>query len=350
MAMSQPISLSLENVSKRFAGVTAVDGVTLEVRKGEFLTLLGPSGSGKTTLQRMIGGFETPDQGQIRIKGQIVNHLSAYKRDTATVFQSGALFPHKTVAGNLAYGLRIRGMPKSEIDRRIDRMLAMVQLEHFHSRYPQELSGGQKQRVALARALLVEPAIVLFDEPLSALDQSLRLQLRTEIKCLHQEIEFTAVYVTHDQGEALALSDRIAILNRGRLEQVDTPETIFNTPANAFVFSFLGDSCCLRVTPVPDRYQGPDGRPLKLALAARPPHRPFGLYFRPSRLRVGGPGANCHNQLLAKVTAIEFQGDFRRAHLEAGGQRIFADVPGDLEMTIGQETIVGWSNEDGRIY
>ena len=222
--------------------MTALDDVSFEVERGEFLSLLGPSGSGKTTVQRLIGGFERPETGEIRMHGQSVHHLPAHMRNTATVFQSGALFPHLSIFENIAFGLRVRGAPQRDINSRVMRMLDIVRLAGFEARFPSQVSGGQKQRVALARALVVEPAIVLFDEPLSALDLSLRLELRSEIKALHGALTFTAVYVTHDQSEAMAMSDRIAILNHGRIEQLDAPEVIFRRPASEFVFCFLGES------------------------------------------------------------------------------------------------------------
>jgi ABC-type Fe3+/spermidine/putrescine transport system ATPase subunit len=330
--------------------VTAVNDVTLHVRKGEFLTLLGPSGSGKTTIQRLIGGFDTPDHGQVAINGQVVNKLPPYRRDTATVFQTGALFPHKTVADNVAYGLRVRGRAKEEISDRVLQALSLVQLQDYSTRYPQELSGGQKQRVALARALVVEPAVLLFDEPLSALDLQLRLQLRTEIKRLHAALGFTAVYVTHDQGEAMAMSDRIAIINQGRVEQVGSPEDIFFNPVNDFVFSFIGESCSLRVNGEAGRCKSPNGDELELVLASGYPSDEFGIHFRPRRLRLGPMGEACPNRLKATVSSLEFLGEIWRVYLKAGGQQIFADLPLDRLIKPGDSVVVGWENNDGRIY
>ncbi len=350
MVVDTPPCLSLLNVTKRFGSFTAVDNVTLDVKKGEFLTLLGPSGSGKTTLQRLIGGFEVPERGLIKIDGHVVNLVPAYMRDTATVFQTGALFPHKTVAGNLAYGMRVRGVAKSEIEARIAKALSLVSLDNLQNRYPHELSGGQKQRIALARALVIEPAVLLFDEPLSALDLSLRLQLRTEIKRLHKELGFTAVFVTHDQSEAMALSDRIAVLNKGAVEQIDTPESLFRSPASAFVFRSLGEACCLTLNGHSGGYVGPEGQAVAVELSRPPGKQSFCIYLRPSKLRVGEDGQCCSNRIAGRLAEVEFLGEHRRAHLDVAGQRLFADVHDDFDYPIGAEVTIGWRCEDARIY
>ncbi len=350
MTADASYALALERVTKRFGRVAAVSDMTLHVRCGEFLTLLGPSGSGKTTIQRLIGGFEWPDEGHISINGKIVDQLPAYRRDTATVFQSGALFPHKTAGENVAYGLRVRGRPTGEIAERTDRALSLVRLSGLKDRYPQELSGGEKQRVALARAIVVEPAVLLFDEPLSALDLQLRLQLRTEVKRLHEALGFTAVYVTHDQGEAMSMSDRIAVINRGRLEQLGRPEDVFFTPANEFVFSFIGESCSLRLTAEDGRYRSPGGEELDIVLAEPRPSGEFGIHFRPGRLRIGTAGEACENRLSATVSFVEFLGETWRVYLEAGDQQIFADLAAGQSIKAGHRVVVGWSSGDGRIY
>jgi ABC-type Fe3+/spermidine/putrescine transport system ATPase subunit len=252
MQLAGDAALDLESVRRTFGTVVAVDDISLAVARGEFVTLLGPSGSGKTSTLRLIGGFEELDAGAIRINGERIDHLPPYQRDTATIFQSGALFPHKTVAENVSYGLRMRKFPKLEMEERIRRYLDIVRLKGLEDRYPGQLSGGQKQRVALARSLVVRPAILLFDEPLSALDLSLRLQLRAEIKRLHDELAFSAIYVTHDQSEAMAMSTRVAVMNRGRIEQIDSPERVFHEPANEFVYTFIGEvAVCRFAGPAP---------------------------------------------------------------------------------------------------
>jgi len=229
----------LRKVTKRFGGVTAVDALDLEVAHGEFLSLLGPSGCGKTTTLRLIAGFEQPDEGAVSIGGQEVAGLPPYKRDVNTVFQSYALFPHLTVADNVAYGLRQRGQGRRERRRKASELLRLVKLEGVEHRRPRELSGGQQQRVALARALIMSPRVLLLDEPLGALDLKLRKELQVFLKTLHADLGITFVYVTHDQEEALAMSDRVAVMNDGRIEQLGPPREIYDNPATRFVADLL---------------------------------------------------------------------------------------------------------------
>ncbi len=238
--------LVLENVFKVFIArggtgeVTAVDDVSLKIEKGEFITLLGPSGCGKTTTLRMIAGFEFPTSGNIRLDNQIINDLPPHKRDMSMVFQSYAIFPHLTVFENIAYGLKVQRLAKSVISERVERVLGLVELQGFGSRTPDQLSGGQQQRVALARALVMEPKVLLMDEPLSNLDAKLREQMRSEIRRIQQQIDITSVYVTHDQVEAMTMSDRIVVMNEGRIEQVGPPTEIYRRPSNRFVADFIG--------------------------------------------------------------------------------------------------------------
>jgi putative spermidine/putrescine transport system ATP-binding protein len=235
--------VQFEKVRKTYDGRTmVVDDLDLDVREGEFLTLLGPSGSGKTTCLMMLAGFESVDSGDIRICGDSVTRLPAHKRDIGVVFQSYALFPHMTVAENLAFPLRQRRIDRRQIENNVGNALEMVQLANLRSRYPSQLSGGQQQRVALARALVFEPRLVLMDEPLGALDRRLRETMQLEIKRIHQQIGMTTVYVTHDQSEALTMSDRIAVFNRGRIEQVAAPQDIYERPATSFVAHFVGQN------------------------------------------------------------------------------------------------------------
>ncbi len=350
MTDTKALALELEKVRRSFGSVVAVDSVSLRVAKGEFVTLLGPSGSGKTSTLRLIGGFEELDDGAIRIDGKRVDHLPPYQRDTATIFQSGALFPHKTVAENVAYGLRMRRMPKPEIEQRIAQSLDIVRLKGFEDRYPSQLSGGQKQRVALARSMAVRPAILLFDEPLSALDLSLRLQLRGEIKRLHDELKFSAIYVTHDQGEAMAMSSRVAVMNRGRIEQIGTPENIFHAPESEFVYTFIGESCCLAVKVAGSTITDKAGETLDLTLAERIADGDCRLYVRPSRLRLAGEAAQMPNRLMARIHFIEFLGDVYRYHMKAGGLEVFADHAGAIGHRAGDVIPVGWRNEDLRVF
>ena len=236
------VDVRLVNVTKKFGDAIAVDAITLDVSDGEFFTLLGPSGCGKTTTLRMIGGFEQPTSGLIELKGVDVTFLPAHERDVNTVFQSYALFPHLTIYENVAFGLRRSGIKGDEIKRRVGEAMELVQLVGFEKRIPAQLSGGQAQRVALARALVNEPAVLLLDEPLGALDLKLRKQMGIELKRIQREVGITFIYVTHDQEEAMTMSDRIAVMNKGRYEQLAGPETLYERPSTRFVAGFVGAS------------------------------------------------------------------------------------------------------------
>jgi len=234
--------LELEDISKYFGRTTAVDHINLAVEQGEFLTLLGPSGCGKTTILRMVAGFEVPSEGVISLDGDDITSRAASKRPMGMVFQSYALFPHLTAEQNIAFGMSIKHLPKEQIKRRCAELLELVGLGDKGRSYPHQLSGGQQQRVALARALAVEPKVLLLDEPLSALDAKVRVSLRNEIRRIQQQLKMTAIYVTHDQEEALAISDRIAVMAKGRIEQLDQPEEIYSNPRTVFAASFVGSS------------------------------------------------------------------------------------------------------------
>jgi putative spermidine/putrescine transport system ATP-binding protein len=240
-------SIEIAGVSKVYdGGVRAVDAVAMDIRQGEFFSLLGPSGCGKTTTLRMIAGFEIPSAGAIRVDGADITHVPAHKRDMGMVFQNYALFPHRTVAENVAFGLRMRGLDKATIAAKVKAALAMVELSGLEDRRPAQLSGGQQQRVALARAIVIAPRVLLCDEPLGALDKKLRQQMQFELKQLQKKLGLTLVFVTHDQEEALAMSDRIAVMNGGRVEQVGTPTEIYNQPTTRFVADFIGDTNIFR--------------------------------------------------------------------------------------------------------
>jgi spermidine/putrescine transport system ATP-binding protein len=256
-------SVRLDGVTKRFGGFTAVDGLTLDIAPGEFFTLLGPSGCGKTTTLRMVAGFEQPDGGRVLIDGVDMDGVPPFKRPTNTVFQSYALFPHLNVQDNVAFGLRRRKVPKEEAGRRVREELERVGLAAEARRKPRQLSGGQQQRVALARALVNLPTVLLLDEPLGALDLKLRKQLQVELKRIQREVGITFVYVTHDQEEALTMSDRIAVMNRGVIEQVDVPESVYERPRTTFVAGFIGVSNLMPGTVV-----SANGRGAELRLAS----------------------------------------------------------------------------------
>jgi putative spermidine/putrescine transport system ATP-binding protein len=313
--------IELTDLCKRYgSGPLVVDHVNIDIAPGEFITLLGPSGSGKTTTLNMIAGFTEITSGAIRLGGRDIAPLPPHKREFGMVFQSYALFPHMTVAQNVAFPLRERKVPKAEIARRVEETLALMDLGGMGRRRPDELSGGQQQRVALARALVFSPSVLLLDEPLSALDRKLRQSLQQEIKRLHQELKLTFVFVTHDQDEAMSLSDRIAVLNAGRVERIGTPSELYRDPGTRFVARFLGESNLFSGTlrpggryewagyqwAVPDA-QGVSGQP--------------DLVVRPERLRLAdAPAAVPYgaNSVKATVTGLYFQGTHLRAELDYG--------------------------------
>lgn len=263
-------AILFKNVSRHFGEVKAVDNVQLEVKDGEFFSMLGPSGSGKTTCLRMIAGFDRPTAGQIFLYGQDVSNLPPYERPVNTVFQDYALFPHMTIQDNIAYGLMIKGAPKVERAKKVDEMLKLVRLPEFGNRKPSQLSGGQRQRVALARALINRPKVLLLDEPLGALDLKLRQQMQVELKNIQREVGVTFIFVTHDQEEALTMSDRIAVFSAGNIEQVGTPAEVYERPSTPFVAGFVGTSnfvegeVAQRITGSPKRFSV---RPEKIQLA-----------------------------------------------------------------------------------
>ena len=240
--MSSPVIISIRGLTRSFGDVHAVTGIDLDIYEGEFITLLGPSGSGKTTVLRMIAGFEKPDAGSISLSGKDVSQLPPYERDVNTVFQDYALFPHMNVLSNIEYGLRVKGVAKAERLERATEALHQVRLEGYGERKPSQLSGGQRQRVALARALVNRPSVLLLDEPLGALDLKLREQMQIELKALQRAVGITFIFVTHDQEEALTMSDRIAVFNQGKIEQLGTPREIYDSPRSSFVSEFVGQT------------------------------------------------------------------------------------------------------------
>ncbi len=328
--------VELRSITKRYGSVLALDGLSLDVRTGEFMTLLGPSGGGKSTTLRMIGGFLSPDRGEILLRGRPIADVPAHDRETATVFQSYALFPHLSIGDNIGYGLQQQGVPKSAIRDRVREALALVALPGTEHRRPHELSAGQQQRVALARALAVLPAVLLLDEPLGALDVSLRRQMQEELRAIQQRTGITFVYVTHDQEEALSMSDRLAVIREGRVAQVGTPETLYERPLDAFVARFMG-ACNILTGPVVS--MDDDGATVRLA---GEPVRVSGakgdvatVMIRPERLRLI-PDALAPNDTdvswAATVTAFRYQGATTAVRLAtAEGAELVASVgPDDL--------------------
>ena len=304
----QSLPITIRGVSKTFpGGVKALDDVDLDIRSGEFLTLLGPSGSGKTTLLMVLAGFERPDRGSLRFGEDEVIRLAPHRRNVGMVFQNYALFPHMSVAGNVGYPLKLRNVAKAEMAERVERALETVQLGGYGGRGIDQLSGGQKQRVALARAIVFEPRILLMDEPLSALDKKLRDRMQIELRHLHEKLGMTTVYVTHDQREALTMSDRIAVIDHGRLMQLDTPERIYEHPSNRFVADFIGESAFLPVTRqgAEIRFEG-----RALTLDEPPPEADkLVLMLRPERLRLANGDAERPNRFDATVADVVYQGD-----------------------------------------
>jgi len=308
-------------------GFTALEDIDLEVREGEFVTLLGPSGCGKTTLLKTLAGFHMPSTGRIEIDGVDVTRSPPERRDTAMCFQSYALFPHLTVAENIDFGPRQKRLPRPERLRRLDGLLRQVSLEPHREKLPNRLSGGQQQRVALARALALQPRLVLFDEPLSNLDAKLRDQVRREIRLLQREAGFTAIYVTHDQAEALAMSDRVVVMRAGRIDQIGTPEEIYDRPATVFVADFVGAANLhpIRRGTAEGRVATPLG---ELALAAPAPAGASHICWRPEDARLLAPGEEAVNALTGRIVSRAFQGSFTELYVAAGDTEVRLHVQG----------------------
>lgn len=349
--------LSLKELTKRFGDVLAVEELTLTVRSGELLTLVGPSGCGKTTTLRLIAGFETPDHGEIELDGRSVLHLPPEARSVGIVFQNYALFPHMNVYSNIAYGLKFARAPIDE-RRRVRELLELMGLIGLEGRRPSELSAGQQQRVALARTLAPHPKLLLLDEPLSALDVQLRERLRLEIRKIQRKLKITTLYVTHDQEEALAISDRIAVMNRGRLEQVGRPWEIYHRPTSPFVAGFIGRGNLLtgRVIALAGERvhlaldDGQSVTLLRRAGYALKVGACVSFLVRPERIRLDRRG---ENRICGVVRGVEFLGDAAMIHLEGAGQGWLIKVPDpddDLMKLEGSEITASFSPADGQLY
>jgi spermidine/putrescine transport system ATP-binding protein len=345
--------VELRGVSKHFGAVVAVDQVSLQIHRGEFFSLLGPSGCGKTTTLRMIGGLEYPTAGDVLLRGQLVTDVPPYRRATNMVFQHLALFPHLSVFENIAFGLRLKRVPSDQISRKVDAVLQLVDLPAYAAREIHQLSGGQKQRIAIARALVNEPAVLLLDEPLGALDLKLRLQMQAELKALQDRVGTTFIYVTHDQGEALTMSDRIAVMNVGRVEQIGTSEEIYSRPETRFVAAFIGEANFLegriieagpeavvveagdlRIMAAPDRVAGAPQRGAAVTVSVRPEH-----------VKLGAAAADARNRWDARVQDVTFMGAVVRARILLGGLELMAEVHNDAAAGLrpGASVVAGWT-------
>jgi putative spermidine/putrescine transport system ATP-binding protein len=322
--------IEIRNLAKAFGSVKAVDGVDLDINSGEFITLLGPSGSGKTTVLRMIAGFEDPDSGTIKLNGQDITHLPPYDRDVNTVFQDYALFPHMDVISNIEYGLRVKKIPKEERREKAMNALQQVRLSGFEERKPNQLSGGQRQRVALARALVNRPSVLLLDEPLGALDLKLRQQMQIELKELQREVGITFIFVTHDQEEALTMSDRIAVFDKGKIQQLDKPAIIYENPENEFVAGFVGVSNLISGTAA-EKLLGKKGT----------------FTVRPEKIRLEDKGAD------GVIREVEYLGPTTRflVDLDAGAQLVVLQQNSeqsaiDVENLRGKKVSLSWDKEN----
>ena len=324
-------SVTFRNLTKRYGDNTAVDGIDFSIKEGEFFTILGPSGCGKTTLLRMIAGFNSIEDGQILFDDRVMNDIPAYQRNIGMVFQNYAIFPHMTIQKNVAYGLKARKLPKAEIAERVGDMLKLMHIEKYRDRDPSQLSGGQQQRVALARALVIHPTILLMDEPLSNLDAKLRIDMRIAIKKIQKDLNITTIYVTHDQEEALAMSDRIAVMNAGIVEQIGTPQEIYSKPATAFVAGFIGTTNFLDGTlsavdgtetsgiaggPAAVHIKGVGTIPVGFRKMKSGEVR---LAIRPEDIHLTEPG---EDEPQGRIALVTFLGDYISYEIELGGGQI----------------------------
>lgn len=327
-------AVTLTNIVKKFGGVTAVHRMSMDIPNGSFVTLLGPSGCGKTTTLRMIAGLVDPSEGDITIKGQRINDVPIHKRNLGLVFQNYALFPHKTIAENVAFGLKYRDMSKADAEKKVKDALELVQLPQVSDRYPKQLSGGQQQRIALARAIVIEPDVLLLDEPLSALDANLREDMRVELKRIQHRIGITTIFVTHDQSEALAMSDRIVVMSNGQVEQIGSPQEVYNTPASEFVSRFLGIS---NILPATCKEVNGSGLQLELADFGQinvPKNRapnvgeagPAQLVIRAEKLLLTDKATPQDDRIALDgvVEAVDYQGQAARYFVRVGGHQLQA--------------------------
>ncbi|TVY07973.1 ABC transporter ATP-binding protein [Paenibacillus cremeus] len=355
--MSKNIDVELRNIQKRFGSNVVVDNFNIQIEQGECVSFLGPSGCGKTTTLNMIAGFLEPDQGELLIKGKRMNGVPSNKRELGMVFQTYSLFPHMTIFENVAYGLKLRKVPKSEMTARVNKVLELVKLPHVAERYPKQLSGGQRQRIAIARALVTEPTLLLLDEPLSNLDAKLREELRDEMKRLQQEIGVTTIFVTHDQEEALYMSNRIVVLDHGKVEQIGTPWDIYNRPASEFVHTFIGKSNRMLgvIEKVDDsglRLRSDAGIQLFGDLRNKVgPGTSVSIYVRPEKITLHreNRGTSGVNRVNGTVKQTSFLGAYTECEVEVGKYSIMVRMQSTQQesaLASGQEVYLEWKPED----
>jgi spermidine/putrescine transport system ATP-binding protein len=356
-----PVTLEIKALSKRFGKQPVLEDINLCVETGEFLTFLGPSGSGKTTLLRLVGGFERPDEGQIFLEGEEISQLPPHKRRVNTVFQSYALFPHLTVYQNVAFGLQNLPLDKAAIHRKVEGALEMVRLAGYGPRLPEQLSGGQQQRVALARTLVMEPKVLLLDEPLGALDQKLRQQMQVELKALQRKVALTFVFVTHDQEEALSLSDRIAVLHQGHLEQLGRPEEIYERPRTRFVADFMGMENIFPLASVQEEERflccRTEGGQIILSPKQFPQNGGFRFYaVRPSKIVLSRifPSEGFANVLKGQIQGGSYLGSTHHWTVAVGpnemwkvAQPLYSDKASDIRFSVHDEVYLCWNGQSG---
>jgi spermidine/putrescine transport system ATP-binding protein len=344
--------IELVNVRRTYGAVAAVDGVSMQVARGEFFSLLGPSGCGKTTLLRMIGGFVEPSDGEIRLRGELVNDVPPHRRATNMVFQQLALFPHLTVYDNIAFGLRVKKVPRDRMRRKVDEVLEQVGLSGYGKRWSHELSGGQQQRVAIARAVVNEPTALLLDEPLGALDAKLRVQMQLELKSMQKRLGTTFIFVTHDQGEAMMMSDRIAVMSNGKVEQIGSPAEIYGSPRTQFVANFIGENNPFSGNVTAREYSTVvvnTGGGLELrARGAEAVGTRVNLSLRPEAIRIGDRAAGLSNYFDATVEAAVNLGPTIRYELRLNDGTLLiaqAQADGTVLYHLGEHVPVGWSED-----
>ncbi|MBY0121124.1 ABC transporter ATP-binding protein [Bacillus sp. S/N-304-OC-R1] len=356
--------VDIQGVSMSYGKNTILNQIDLQIKQGELLTLLGPSGCGKSTTLNIIAGFLHPDQGELLIKGKKMNNVPSYKRDLGMVFQAYSLFPHMTVYENLAFGLKLRKIDKQVIAQKIEKALALVKMTGLEQRYPRELSGGQRQRVAIARALVVEPTLLLLDEPLSNLDAKLRVELRAEIKRMQKDVGVTTVFVTHDQDEALSMSDRIVVMNAGKIEQIGTPTEIYQNPASEFVFQFIGSSNCLEGTVtsieneefhirINEKWNIQLPKDSIIGNAQIGVNDEVKLYIRPEQIHVGSSVTEKHHELthLAKIVQMNYLGSAWEVEVLIEGEYAIKITCPEMNpaFAVGNEVVIGWKQSDMRM-